>query len=107
MLQWPKRVDLKQPEVTFCVLENFSSATNTLLEVFLGTVVSHHEQRASRGTAHNIGFSLPPKLTQVGEGGRRLVVDYDLKKRRMIGTTSMDAELALIMANVAQVRRAS
>jgi hypothetical protein len=41
----------------------------------------------------------------VAEGGRKLVSDYSLKERNMLGTTSMDAEMSLIMANFAQVRR--
>ncbi|EOD52086.1 putative rna methylase protein [Neofusicoccum parvum UCRNP2] len=37
----------------------------------------------------------------VADGARRAVVTYDLKKRRYISTTSMDAELALVTANMA------
>ncbi|KAL0261022.1 hypothetical protein SLS55_004714 [Diplodia seriata] len=37
----------------------------------------------------------------VADGGRKAVVTYDLKKRRYISTTSMDAELALVTANLA------
>lgn len=40
----------------------------------------------------------------VAEGGRKLITDYSLKERNMLGTTSMDAEMSLIMANFAQVR---
>lgn len=38
---------------------------------------------------------------RVAEGSRELVTRYDLKKRRYISTTSMDAELSLITANMA------
>ncbi|KAL5615678.1 hypothetical protein BROUX41_005710 [Berkeleyomyces rouxiae] len=37
----------------------------------------------------------------VGTGGRDLARTYDLKKRTWISTTSMDAELALVSANIA------
>ncbi|OJD37587.1 rna methylase family protein [Diplodia corticola] len=37
----------------------------------------------------------------VADGGRRAVLTYDLKKRSYISTTSMDAELALVTANMA------
>ncbi|KAF2401264.1 tRNA guanosine-2'-O-methyltransferase [Trichodelitschia bisporula] len=40
----------------------------------------------------------------IGPGGRDTVLKYDLKKRRYISTTSMDAELALITANIALAR---
>jgi tRNA (guanine10-N2)-methyltransferase len=38
----------------------------------------------------------------VGKGGRHAVATYDLKRRSYINTTSMDAELALLTANIAQ-----
>ncbi|KAH7027132.1 tRNA guanosine-2'-O-methyltransferas-like protein TRM11 [Macrophomina phaseolina] len=37
----------------------------------------------------------------IADGGRKAVVTYDLKKRAYISTTSMDAELALVTANMA------
>lgn len=42
---------------------------------------------------------------QTAYGARDWINTFDLKKRCMIGTTSMDAELSFITANVAQVRR--
>ena len=42
----------------------------------------------------------------LAEGRRDLVGKYDLKKRNYIGTTSLDAELSLLMANLARVRPA-
>ena len=36
----------------------------------------------------------------IGFGGRDAVLAYSLKKRKYISTTSMDAELALLMANL-------
>ncbi|KAG6462317.1 hypothetical protein O3G_MSEX013187 [Manduca sexta] len=40
----------------------------------------------------------------VAEGQRDLIQQHSLKKRRFIGNTSMDAQLALIMANQARVK---
>ncbi|KIW06605.1 uncharacterized protein PV09_02320 [Verruconis gallopava] len=51
-------------------------------------------------------FSKNPKRLFLGRflgtGGRSAIVRYDLKKRKYINTTSMDSELALITANLAQ-----
>lgn len=38
---------------------------------------------------------------QVAEGNRDAVAAFDLKKRPYLGPTSMDNELALVMANMA------
>ncbi|CAN0492331.1 unnamed protein product, partial [Laminaria digitata] len=38
---------------------------------------------------------------QVAEGNREAVTAFDLKKRPYLGPTSMDNELALVMANMA------
>lgn len=40
----------------------------------------------------------------VADGNRRLIARYNVKEREYIGTTSMDAELSLIMANMAAIR---
>ena len=37
----------------------------------------------------------------IGSGGRNAMVKYDLKKRNYISTTTMDAQLALVTANIA------
>ncbi|MCJ1383127.1 hypothetical protein MMC17_006240 [Xylographa soralifera] len=54
---------------------------------------------------HGAGVTTPtPKMIYfgrlVGRGGRRAVDTYSLKKRAYISTTSMDAELALLTANL-------
>lgn len=38
----------------------------------------------------------------IASGGRRAMIDYNVKKRKYISTTTMDAELSLITANLAQ-----
>ena len=50
----------------------------------------------------------PPRLyfgREVALGQRELPGRYDLKRRNYIGTTSLDAELSLLMANLAAVQR--
>lgn len=42
---------------------------------------------------------------EVGAGDRSPLNRYDLPRRRYLGPTSMDTEMAFLMANVAQVRR--
>ena len=43
----------------------------------------------------------------VAKGGRDAINKFDLKKRKYLGITSMDAELSLIMANQALIQRDS
>lgn len=43
-------------------------------------------------------------LIKVAKGRRDLMSELNLKKRKFIGNTSMDAQLSLIMANIAQVK---
>mmetsp|Transcript_9634 Transcript_9634/g.29210 ORF Transcript_9634/g.29210 Transcript_9634/m.29210 type:complete len:298 (-) Transcript_9634:1730-2623(-) len=44
---------------------------------------------------------------KVADGGQGIVQSYTLKKRKYIGTTSMDAELSFIMANQALLQEGS
>ena len=39
----------------------------------------------------------------MAHGGRDLIARYSLKQRSYIGSTSMDAQLAFLMANMAQI----
>lgn len=43
----------------------------------------------------------------IAEAGRKVIAKYNLKKRKYIATTSMDAELSLITANLALARPGS
>jgi tRNA (guanine10-N2)-methyltransferase len=76
------RVRLKGAQVTYWVLEDYGHVCN------------------GPPTPRRIYF-----CRQVSESGRRAVDTYDLKKRRYLGPTSMDAELALICANMAHARK--
>lgn len=75
------KVRLKNPEQVFWIVEDYGSPTGT------------------SDTPQQIYF-----CRQVCESGRKAADTYDLKKRRYLGPTSMDAELALIAANMAQAR---
>ncbi|SMQ46086.1 unnamed protein product [Zymoseptoria tritici ST99CH_3D7] len=53
---------------------------------------------------YGLNTKLPHRLyfgRLVGESSRKVVAKYNLKKRKYIATTSMDAELSLITANMA------
>jgi len=74
-------IDLKKPANTFMVLEKYPAPTEPPCKIYMGKLI--------------------------GSGDRQLVATYDLKKRKYLGTTSMDAELSLIMSNMALVRQNS
>lgn len=73
-------IDLKNPDLTFCLFEAYH----------------HPEGKKPRTEPFYLYFG-----RLVGTGSRTCVDKYDLKKRPYIGTTSMDAELTLITANMA------
>ena len=75
------KVRLKNPQQTFWIVEDYGGPSTT------------------RETPRHIFF-----CRQVCESGRKAADTYDLKKRRYLGPTSMDAELALIAANMAHAR---
>ena len=76
------KVDLSNPDHEFHLLEDYGDNPNEAppapQRLFFGRLVSR--------------------------GQRNLIHKYSLKKRHFIGNTSMDAQLSLIMANMAQVR---
>lgn len=78
------KIRLKNPEVIFAILEQY--------------FVSGQE-RAEK--PEYLWFGRQVEISARAEG---VVEKYDLKKRRYIGTTSFDAELALVSCNVAQVQ---
>ncbi|KAI9495073.1 S-adenosyl-L-methionine-dependent methyltransferase [Zychaea mexicana] len=75
-------ISMSNPDNRFCVLEDYGSALPQLgVEparewIYMGRLVA--------------------------SGSRDVVQKYNLKKRKYLGTTSMDAELSLVMANQAQ-----
>ncbi|KAJ1955224.1 hypothetical protein EC988_002000 [Linderina pennispora] len=78
------KIEMRNPDVEFAVLEDYGeSATQTN------------------------PAAVPKKIwfgRIIASGSRDLVSKYDLKKRKYLGNTSMDAELSLVMANQALAR---
>lgn len=74
------RVRLKNPEIRFCIIESYDLEGNLLYLWF---------------------------TKWVADSDRATVARYDLRKRRYVGTTSFEAELSLVTANIAQLRRNS
>ncbi|KAB8276785.1 hypothetical protein BDV30DRAFT_224116 [Aspergillus minisclerotigenes] len=84
-------IRMKNPDEDFWVLEDFVSD----VEVAARTP----------GNTHAYSEALEPRKIYLGRwianSSRNIVSKYDLKKRRYISTTSMDAELSLVTANMA------
>ncbi|XP_048009461.1 tRNA (guanine(10)-N2)-methyltransferase homolog isoform X2 [Megalobrama amblycephala] len=81
-LPFEGKVNLKDPEHIFCLLEDYGSDPNDIPEepfhVYFGRWIA--------------------------DGQRELIRSYSVKKRHFIGNTSMDAGLSFIMANHAKVK---
>jgi len=73
-LNFNGEISMKTPDLHFFIFEEFPDR-QTMARVFFGI--------------------------KIADGGRDAVATYDLKKRSYIGTTSMDAELSLVTANMA------
>lgn len=69
------KIVMKNPDHLFTIFEDFHLKAPSPYRVFLGRLVA--------------------------ESNRRVVARYNLKKRKYIATTSMDAELSLVTANLA------
>eukprot|EP00842_Homolaphlyctis_polyrhiza_P002358 jgi/Hompol1/3122/HPOL_003125-RA len=71
------------------------------------TIFMYYEDYGFNGS---LGLPIPEKPLKtffgiwLARGNRALIAQYDLKKRGYLGTTSMDAELSLVMANQALAR---
>jgi len=93
------KISLKNPEVEFAVMEEWLAPPPpaSLHEVPVMDGPTSNPFDSVAGTRLNRAF-LGRKL---GDSSRHLRERHDLKKRPYISTTSMDAELALITANLA------
>ncbi|OGM49058.1 NAD-dependent histone deacetylase SIR2 [Aspergillus bombycis] len=84
-------IRMKNPDEDFWVLEDFVS------DIEIAT--------RSPGATHAYSDVQEPRKIYLGRwlanSSRDVVLKYDLKKRRYISTTSMDAELSLVTANMA------
>lgn len=85
-------IRMKNPDEDFWVLEEYTSDVATSKT----TVSSSSTRPAELQTPQKIYFG-----RWVANSSREVVNKYDLKKRRYISTTSMDAELSLVTANMA------
>jgi tRNA (guanine10-N2)-methyltransferase len=81
-------IDMKNPDVVFTYYEDYSE------HKCFGKKLNSPPNRLFFGVL-------------IAIGNRSIVSQYDLKKREYLGTTSMDAELSLIMANQALARPGS
>ena len=66
--------------------------------------MNQHEQQFTVFEEYELNATVPNNLylgRLVAESGRKAVARYNLKKRIYIATTSMDAELSLVTANLA------
>lgn len=75
-------VSMSSPRVRFCIHLDATSMGSGATSAYLGRVVGEGERGALMGR-------------------------FNLKRRPYLGTTSMDAELSLVMANVAAIRTGS
>ncbi|XP_066104027.1 tRNA (guanine(10)-N2)-methyltransferase homolog isoform X2 [Saccopteryx bilineata] len=81
-LPFEGRVNLKEPQHVFSLLEDYGLDPNCIPE-----------------NPHNIYFG-----RWIADGQRELIESYSVKKRHFIGNTSMDAGLSFIMANHGKVK---
>ncbi|KAF7118199.1 hypothetical protein CNMCM5793_007600 [Aspergillus hiratsukae] len=85
-------IRMKNPDEDFWVLEEYTSDVATSKT----TASSNPPRPTELQTPQKIYFG-----RWVANSSREVVNKYDLKKRRYISTTSMDAELSLVTANMA------
>lgn len=90
---------MKDPDEDFWVFEEYTSDVEVKRAASSSGTASAPEQKMQRtklGQLEKIYFG-----RWLASGSREIVGKYDLKKRKYISTTSMDAELSLITANMA------
>ncbi|RJE19207.1 RNA Methylase [Aspergillus sclerotialis] len=85
-------IKMKNPDEDFCVLEEYLWEVEALKKGLVSGTEVHDMPRELQ----RIFFG-----RWIADSSRELITKYDLKKRRYISTTSMDAELSLITANMA------
>ena len=107
------KVEMKSPVEEWCVMEEWEPAVSFAASVSKNGEGENDEtwkaarEHLDRQTQEFSGEVKPARLQRiflgrkVGTSRRWLIDKHDLKKRPYISTTSMDAELALITANLA------
>ncbi|KAF3909852.1 hypothetical protein ABW21_db0204994 [Orbilia brochopaga] len=96
-------IRMKNPEQLFVVMEDYE-ATSILEPDRLAAL--QLDEKLATPSCNPTHLDEPHQIylgRYLGKSSRAAVEVYDLKKRNYIGTTSMDAELSLITANMALV----
>ena len=109
LLPWQGKVSLKAAQHTFVVFVDTPDAGTVTPSSQPACAGAYESGGKSAPGSQGTGAASPSRPRyyfgrQIAEGRRDLVGKYDLKKRNYIGTTSLDAELSLLMANLARVR---
>ena len=105
LLPWRGKVSLKQAQHTFVVLVDNGGAAASDNSFDAGPCAAGAADALGCTSAALMGDRTRFYFGRLlAEGRRDLVGKLDLKKRNYIGTTSLDAELSLLMANLARVR---
>ncbi|EWC48391.1 hypothetical protein DRE_02160 [Drechslerella stenobrocha 248] len=94
-------IRMKNPQELFVIMEDYE-ATSILEHDRLAAL--HLEDKLATPTCNPTHLPEPHQIYLgrfLGKSNRPAVDVYDLKKRNYIGTTSMDAELSLVTANMA------
>ncbi|KAI8869203.1 tRNA guanosine-2'-O-methyltransferase [Ramicandelaber brevisporus] len=95
-LPFQGKIDLKNPNVEFCVFHDSGIDVDA---------PGHHDHMGGYAVVRPEKYYFGRLISR--STGRDTIDKFDLKKRRYIGNTSMDAELSLIMANMALARPGS
>lgn len=98
-LNFQGRIKMKNPDAEFAVLEEWMPSTATQSEAGLNG--GHTPEFGATRTAHPVRLKRVVLARKIGDTCRWIKDKHDLKKRPYISTTSMDAELALLTANLA------
>ncbi|KAF3905501.1 hypothetical protein ABW20_dc0109528 [Dactylellina cionopaga] len=94
-------IRMKNPDELFSIMEDFEATSISELERFEALNIEEKPETPSCNPTH---LDEPHQLylgRLLGRSSRTIIETYDLKKRNYIGTTSMDAELSLVTANMA------
>lgn len=89
------KISLRKPDVEFTVFEEWIASGSDPVETVNGETNGLGQLNLSR-KLRKVFFG-----RKIGDSRRPLIEKHDLKKRPYISTTSMDAELALVTANLA------
>ncbi|KAF3165307.1 hypothetical protein TWF225_001255 [Orbilia oligospora] len=96
-------IRMKNPDELFVIMEDYEATSMVDLERFAALNIDEKAETPSRNPTH---LDEPHQIyftRFIGKSSRPIIETYDLKKRNYIGTTSMDAELSLVTANMAHV----